>query len=262
MPALLTQLIDKVDNSERIRDQIAAILAIESADQQLKAAAAGKDSRLWKLRVFVARSNAWELFQNPPDASDPDAEATYDSTPIVNVSFDQETFDKSKGDQHERQAADGTYFIDCFGLGISADDPNGLGHFAGDELAELEAHRAARLVRNITMAAEYITLGFPKKPNAVIWNRWVQSIQISPVPASERIAQHICGARVSLSVTFNEFSPQIEGAPLELISTSFKRADTGELFSPPTSRFPRSLRIVCLSTNPQLPALSASTPSM
>lgn len=229
MPALITQLIDKVDNSLRIRDQIGALLAVESASQQAKATELSKDSRLWKLRVFVARSNAWELFQNPPDASDPEAAATFDATPIINVSFDQEAFDKAKGDQHERQAADGTYFIDCFGLGISADDPNGLGHFAGDALAETEAHRAACLVRNIVMASAYITLGFPGKPNPVIWNRWVQSIQISAVPASERIAQHVCGARISLGVTFNEFSPQYEAAALKLISLEVKRADNGQL---------------------------------
>lgn len=230
MPALITELIDKLDNSERICDQIGAILLLESTAQQALAVAAHKDPNLWKLRVFTERNNAWELFQNPPDASNPDAEATFDDTPIVNVSFDQESFDKAKGDPHERQAADGTFLIDCFGLGISADDPNGPGHFAGDALASVEAKRAARLVRNIIMSAAYIALGFPLKPNPIIWGgRWVQSIQVQPVPATERIAQHIVGARVTLAVTFNEFSPQIQGVPLELISTSFKRADTGEL---------------------------------
>jgi hypothetical protein len=80
------------------------------------------------------------------------------------------------------------------------------------------------------MAAEYITLGLPKKPNGIVWSRWVSSIQMSPVGPTKRIAQHICGARLTLAVTFNEFSPQIQSVPLELISTSFKRAETGEIF--------------------------------
>lgn len=228
MPALITELIDRPDNSEVVCAQIGAILATESAAQQAFATADGKNPKLWKLRVFTERTNAWEMWEDAPSASKPKRD--FDRSPIVNVSFDQETFDKSKGDIHERQAADATYFIDCFGLGLSADNPNGLGHFTGDALAAIEAKRACRLVRSILMSAHYFTLGFPKKPNAVVWSRWVQSIQMSPVGPTERIAQHICGARVALAVTFNEFSPQVQGAPLELVSTSFKRADTGEIF--------------------------------
>jgi hypothetical protein len=228
MPALITTLVDAVDNSELICAQVGAILAAESAAQQALATAAGKDPKLWKLRVFTERTNAWEMWEDAPSASKPTP--SFDRSPIVNVSFDQETFDKSKGDIHERQAADGTFFVDCFGLGLSADNPNGPGHFTGDALAAIEAKRAYRLVRSILMAAHYITLGLPLKPNPVVWSRWVSSIQMSPVGPTERIAQHIVGARVSLAVTFNEFSPQVQGAPLELISTSFKRADTGEIF--------------------------------
>ncbi len=230
MPALITTLIDKLDNSERICDQIGAILLLESLNQQVLATNAGKDPQLWKLRVFTEQSTAWEQFQTPPDASDPSAELEFDGTPIVNVSFDQETFDGAKGDHHERQAADATFFVDCFGLGISADDPNGTGHFGGDALASVEAKRAARLVRNIVMSAAYITLGFPLKPNPVIWKRWVQSIQVQAVAGSERIAQNICGARLTLAVTFNEFSPQFEAQPLLLVSTLTRRADNGEIF--------------------------------
>ena len=228
MPALITTLVDNLDNSELICDQIAAILATESAAQQALATTAGKNPKLWKLRVFTERTNAWEMWLDAPSVAKP--KPSFDRAPIVNVSFDQEAFDKAKGDHHERQAADATYFIDCFGLGLSADNPSGAGHFTGDVLAAIEAKRAYRLVRSILMSAHYITLGFPKKPNAVVWSRWVSSIQMSPVGPTERIAQHIVGARVALTVTFNEFSPQVQGAPLELISTSFTRAETGEIF--------------------------------
>jgi len=227
VPSKITTLIDRVDNSELICNQIGAILLAESMEQQALAAGAEKNPNPWKLRVFVERSNAWEMWTDAPSAGKPKPD--FDRSPIINVSFDQETFDKSKGDQHERQAADGTFFIDCFGLGLSADNPNGLGHFLGDELAAIEAKRAYRLVRTILMSAHYITLGFPLKPNPVIWGRWVQSIQMSPVGPTERIAQHIVGARVSLGVTFNEFSEQVQGVPLELISTQFYRAENGEL---------------------------------
>lgn len=228
MPALITTLIDRLDNSELICNQIGAILAVESAQQQALAQTAGKNSKLWKLRVFTERTNAWEMWLDAPSAGKPKPD--FDRSPIVNVSFDQESFDKTKGDPHERQAADGTFFIDCFGLGISADNPNTTGHFTGDELASVEAKRAYRLVRSILMSAHYITLGFPKKPNPIVWGgRWVQSIQMSPVGPTERIAQHIVGARITLAVTFNEFSPQYVAAPLELIAFYARRAESGEL---------------------------------
>jgi|GEM_PF-758389 len=239
IPSKITTLIDRQDNSELICYQIGAILLAESLSQQAMAKAASKNEKLWKLRVFVERSNAWEMWSDAPSAGKPKPD--FDRSPIVNVSFDQEAFDKSKGDPHERQAADGTFLIDCFGLGLTADNPNGLGHFTGDELAAIEAKRAYRLVRTILMSAHYITLGFPmaKGENKVIWGgRWVQSIQMSPVGPSERVAQHIVGARVSLAVTFNEFSEQVQGAPLELISSSFMRAETGELLF--TADFPIS----------------------
>src|SRR6478735_6325253 len=102
MPALITTLIDRRDNSELICDQIGAILLAESTAQQALAAGAGKNPKLWKLRVFTERTNAWEMWLDAPSASK--AKPDFDRSPIVNVSFDQETFDKSKGDPHERQA--------------------------------------------------------------------------------------------------------------------------------------------------------------
>jgi len=61
MPALITTLVENLDNSELICDQIAAILATESAAQQALATLAGKNPKLWKLRVFAERTNAWEM---------------------------------------------------------------------------------------------------------------------------------------------------------------------------------------------------------
>ncbi len=235
MPALITELIDRQDNSELICTQIGAILLVESLAQQALAVTAGKDPALWKLRIFVERSNAWDQFQDPPDASDPDAAIVFDGSPVVNVSFDEATFDKSKSNVVERQAAEGNFFIDCFGCGISTDLPNQLGHLPGDALAKVEAKRAYRLCRSILMAGAYTYLGFPRAkdapspPGQIVSGRWPQGIKMSAVPASERVAQHIEAARLTLQVTFNEFSPQVIGVPLELVSTTVTRSDTGQI---------------------------------
>jgi len=222
MPAQITQLIDRLDNVERVRDQIAAILLVEQANQQALATTAGKDPEQWRLRIFSERSNPWEVFR---DIDDKD----FDPAPIVNVAFDNESFDMSTGNTVERQKVTATFNVDCYAQGISTDDPTGLGHSAGDENAAREVQRAARLVRSILMAGAYTYLGFPRNPGAVVWRRWVQSITIFQPRLGDQPIEHVLAARVALQVEFNEFSPQVEGQLLELVSASVTRADTGEL---------------------------------
>lgn len=218
MPAQITELIDRLDNSERVRDQIAAILLVEQANQQALAELAGKDPEQWRLRIFSERSNPWEVFR------DPDADG-FDAAPIVNVTFDNSSFDMSTGNTVERQKAMGTFNVDCYAQGVSTDDTQGLGHTAGDEDAAREAQRAARLVRSILMAGAYTYLGM----RGVVWRRWTQSVTIFQPQQGGQSIEHVVAARVAFQVEFNEFSPQVEGQLLELVSASVKRADTGEL---------------------------------
>ena len=142
-------LIDKQDNFEIIRDQIAAILTTEIASQQALATAAAKDPDEWKLRIFTERSNPWEQYLNNPEA---------DPSPIVNVWFENDKFDPSGSNIDERQKTEAVYNIDCYGYGVSEDVIAG-GHKPGDREAAFEVQKALRLVRNILMAAEYTYLG-------------------------------------------------------------------------------------------------------
>lgn len=219
MPALITDLIGP-DNFERVRDSLAAILLVESQAQQALAVAASQDPRLWKLRVFTERSQPWAVWQGNPPKND----SRVDTSPIVNVSFNRSGFDRAKGDIVERQAADATFWIDCYGYGLSRDDGNS-GHVAGDKEAALDAQRAARLVRAILMAAAYVEV----QRKGVVWQRWVSSIETFSTQ-TEHAMQRIEGARVTFDCTFNEFSPQFKGVPLELISVGIKRAESGEIF--------------------------------
>ena len=141
---MITELIDKQDNFEVVRDQITAILVTEIANQMQLATNAGKDPNDWKLRIFKERSNPWEQLLN---------EQT-DRSPIVNIWYDNSNFQPNKSNISERQASETVYNIDCYGYGLSQDDGNG-GHLPGDREAALEVQKALRLVRNILMAAEY-----------------------------------------------------------------------------------------------------------
>jgi hypothetical protein len=211
-------LIDKFDTFELVRDQIAAILVVESAAQMVLAANAvptPKDPNLWKLRVFTERSNPWSHFIDDSPA---------DTSPIVNVSFDGATYDMSKSNVVERQHSVGIFHIDCLGYGKSADVVAG-GHQPGDELAAFEAQRALRLVRNILMAGTYTYLGMQK----VVGRRWPQSVNIFQPQDDGHHMQNVVAARLALQVEFNEFSPQVQGQIIELISLRVLRAETGQL---------------------------------
>jgi hypothetical protein len=207
MPALL-ELIDKRDNVEIIRDQIAAILKVELTNQEVLAPAQAQP------RVFVERSNPWGEFIDAPAASQS----------IINVWHDSSNFDASASNIVERQKCAATYNIDCYGYAASSAD--GAGHTPGDQAAAFECQRAVRMARNILMSAHYTYLGL----RGLVWKRWPQTISMFQPQLDNRAAQRVVGGRLAFQVSFNEFSPQVTGELLELVSTEVLRAETGELY--------------------------------
>lgn len=223
MAAKIQSLIDKTDYFEQVRDQIGAILLVESTKQQALAVLASKDPKLWKLRIFTERSNPWSEFSERPDPNSDDPDD--DTSPIVNVWFDRSQVIPRSSNVVEKQQYDGTFRIDCYGYGVSTSKQGG-GHDPGDARASLETHRAVRLVRNILMSGHYVTLGM----TGVVGQRMVDAIQIFQPQIDDRPAQHVVGATMSLGVEFNELSPQVQGQPLEIVALDVRRADTGQLF--------------------------------
>lgn len=215
---MISELIDKQDSFEIVRDQIAAILATEIANQQVLASNDGKDPDLWKLRVFSERSNPWEEFLNVEDDEE------IDESPIVNIWYDNSNFDPGASTVVERQKTEAVFNIDCYGYGRST-NVDGGGHKAGDEEAALAVQRALRLVRNILMAAEYTYLGL----RGLVWQRWPQSVTIYQPQIDSRTVQQIVASRLAFRVTFNEFSPQVQPVELELVSTDVLRTEDGEI---------------------------------
>lgn len=210
-------LIEARDSFEILRDEIAAIIAVESAQQQVLAAADGQDPKLWRLRVYTERATPMSAFQ-AANEGDP-----VDDTPIVNVSFDSANYDRSGSNVFSQQKTTGTFNIDCYGYGVATD--RGTEHDPGDSQAAFEAQRAFRLVRKIIMAAHWHKLGQP----SFVWDRWPASVQ-SVQPQRDNVgAQHVMALRFALEVTFNEFAPQHEPVELELISTQVSRDGDGKI---------------------------------
>lgn len=209
---MIAELINKQDNFEIIRDEIAAILATEVASQMALATVAGEDPNDWKLRVYLERSNPWEVFLN---------EQT-DRSPLINVWYDNSNFNARASNSVERQKSESIFNIDCFGFGMSQDTPSG-GHKAGDQEAALEVQRAVRLVRNILMAGTYTYLGL----RGLVWSRWPQSVTVFQPQIEARQIQQIVGARIAFKVVFNEFSPQVPSETLDLVSAEVSRSEDG-----------------------------------
>lgn len=211
---MIESLIDKQDNFEIIRDQIGAILVAEVASQKALATAASKDPSLWNFKVYTERANPWEAYLN--DESE--------LTPIVNVWYDSSNYPEATGNTSSRQMAEAVFNIDCYGVANSTDNPLG-GHNPGDQEAAFTVQRVIRLVRNILMASEYTYLGL----RGVVWQRWPQTITMFQPQQDRGNVRPVIAARIGFRVKFNEFSPQISGNMLELISATVTRTDDGQL---------------------------------
>ena len=213
-------LIDKEDNFEIIRDQIAAILAVETDSQQALAKAANKKNpKLWKLRVFTERANPIEEWR------DINSTSAIDDSPIINVWYDNGSFPMNKGNPLEKQVAGSVYNIDCYGIGLSGDNPGG-GHVLGDKEAAKEAQRAVRLVRNILMNPLYAYLALTR---GIMGLRWPQSITVFQPQLDGRPVSHIVGARIALRVDHIETVAQPTTVTLEELGVTVKRAEDGEI---------------------------------
>lgn len=217
MTAHIQQLIrvDQPTGFQVILDQIAAILAVESANQQRLAEEAHLNPSFWKLRVFKERSNPWE------GARDQDCDSF--AVPIINVALDNMSYDGMAASETNLQRCTGVYNIDCYGFGVSVDTDEG--HDPGDEEAAKEAHRAFRLVREMLMSGYYKYL----RLRGLVGKRSIQSVtEFQPVIDSRPI-QRVVGIRVGLAVDFIETSQQFEGEAMDLLSVSVIQAPDGEI---------------------------------
>lgn len=206
MPALIETLLATRDNVEVVRDQIAAILKVELAHQ---AELGGPPSP----RVFLERATPWGALVEQPE----------NELPIVNVWFDTASYEGAASNIVSRQRCDGTFNVDVYAFAASGD--SGAGHAPGDEAAAVACQATLRRVRQILMSAHYTYLGL----RTIVWKRWPQTLNMFQPPIDARAAHHVIAGRLALAVQFNEFSPEVDGEPLETLLVEVFRATTGEL---------------------------------
>lgn len=221
MVTLIDTLINKQDNFEIVRDQIAGIITAEQTNQYALAVAEPvPNPEDWVWNTYLERSRPWEALVQSADENS----IIYDETPLVNIWFDTGSFPKSKGNSVNRQAMQASYNIDVYAAAVSSDNQAG-GYDSGDELASLRAQRILKLCRNILMADvnTYLQL------RGIVWQRWPSAITMFQPQQNDLPAQHIIAGRFVLDVSFNEFAPSVTPETLESIYTTIKRQADGKV---------------------------------
>jgi hypothetical protein len=217
MAAKILTLLDKKDNFEIIRDEIAAILYLEMINQQALAAIAGQDPNLYLFDVYIERSSPWELIESI------DGEVI-SQTPLINVSFDNMALDPSRGDNIEMFVYNGVFNIDC--LAAKTNEIVSGQIKKGDELASKDVQRIFRLARNILAASVYHNLNL----TSIIHGMTLSNIQMYQPNINNRPAQHVIGARLTANISFNEHTYQYEYETLETIFGNVIRASDNKVY--------------------------------
>lgn len=206
-------LIEKQDTNEIVRDQIAAILAIEVENQKTIATSQAKNPDDFSFSVYVERSRPWET----------------NEMPLVNVMFDNDRFDTKGSGLIKQQHPIGTFYIDCYGY--KAADENKT----GDELASKEVDRIARLARNIIMYNEYAYLGLGYQElgqgNNLVSKRYIVRREKFMPNINQDGYENIVACRLTLEVEYKEESPQTLPEDFELLIFKCQRNDGKILFT-------------------------------
>lgn len=207
---MIEGLIDKRDNFEIVRDQIAGILAAEIANQVTY----GSDINFL---VTVENSAPVERWLNTEQWDD------VDETPVVNVTYETTSFNRSASSTFHRQSGTGVFNVDAYALGVSRDNPDG-GHTLGDVEAAFRLDSVVRMVRNILTSAQNYQLGL----RGVVSGLWIPTVTRMRPEYNGQALQNIAASRIVLEVGFMEFSPQVEGHPFEQLHIEVS-STTGEV---------------------------------
>lgn len=217
------ELIDKKDNFELIRDEIAAILAVETVNQQAKAVAAAKDPDLWTFEVYTERSRIWESLKMDSE------EVRF---PVVNVWFESASFPGGQNYNSLLQTCEGIFNIDIFAAAKDIKSA-GTGFVSGDAKAAEDVQRITRLARNILWSVPPDTSqpgeNYPYlNLRGIVAHKNLSNFQIFQ-PDIDNQAVHIVAARIAMMVKYIESGQEGPSENFELLQTVVKRAEDGQI---------------------------------
>jgi hypothetical protein len=207
MTAVITDRLNTPDTIELVREQIAAILYYEMANQYTLAVADEDPvSDDYLTTVFVENDEPLNF-----------VESDNPLFPLINVSVDREgraSKDSSASVNYRKNK--GTIFIDCYQTG------NFDGNFAGRK-ATIKAWKLARCVRAILESDEYTYL----KLRSLVTGHEITRRQAF-VPDMQNSALKVVVVRLELDVTYDQAAPITTGPELEIITVKIDD-ETGQI---------------------------------
>ena len=212
---LLPSLIDLSNNPIQVLIlKIGEVLVNESANQQAKAIAEGKDPEPYKMRVIADRFN-------PLD------ELKTNTTPLVSIeeSDDSRLIESSGGHGKQRKLV--SINIDCLGTGVAKQTDTG--HRPADLDATERCRNLANLVNKILVLADLNNnLGLDRK---YFNSMGIQSEQVLNVDFDSRQMQPTIAKRLVLQCRVTDTPVINEGVPLDSIVVDIERGDSGEIYT-------------------------------
>lgn len=199
------ELIASPDNIEVIRDQIAALLALDLANQYALAQEA-KDPHAadYRVGVYVENDGPFQYV----DEQTPDA----NPFPCVNVSVDSTGQEKGTASVN-KQVMSAQFFVDVYATGNTASDAD-MG-----TRASLKAWKTARIVRRILRAEANTYLRLRGIVGKVSFR--FQAGEPNSPQSSIRVKM----VRITLGVDYVEDVPVTQGMPVEIISATITEDD-------------------------------------
>ena len=209
---MIGELIPAEASFQTVLTAIGSILFAEIENQYILS---GNDPR-YTAEVYTENHNAFEQFLLNPTSSIPG---------VINIHIDNMNYPKDRGSVVRSQTNEVIYNIDCYGSGVAKSTVGG--HTPSSVMAANNVNNLIRLVKNILMASEYVNLGL----QGLVLDRWVSSATRYQPIIDEKPCQHILAARLSLTVTMRETTPQPVPLVLSGWDLSINRADDGLIYA-------------------------------
>jgi hypothetical protein len=177
------------------------------------AVAASEDPEPYRFRVFIERSNPWDVFIDDDD----------DKAPIVNVYYQTTFFDKASSNLVTKQTGISRFHVDIFA--VATTEETQTGQALGDEHAAKKCQAVARLIRNILMHDDNVQLGL----DSVVRYRWIENITSFLSADSNPGARQIRGVRIVVEVGHIETVSQIDEEICDEIRITIRYEKTGQV---------------------------------
>lgn len=221
--AYIDVLLDTQDSNAIVRNQIAAIIAIEIANQKVLATEEGTDPDDYDFLIYIERSRPFEVLTSSDGSESGDIK-----TGLVNILFDNDKFDNKNSGVVERQRTKGTFYLDCYA------HVNRTDSLAGDEATSKESDRIAAIIRKILMAGQYTYLALGQRElaeNQLVFKRYIIGREkFYPSDREGRFYENIIGTRITIEVEYDEYSPQEAGVDFELLINTCGVGEDGNIY--------------------------------